>query len=133
HRVALQRSARTFLQRRESDRQKRARHGGRGTGRQWNGNGPAVEEAAARPLSRQLARGFARHAPHRRQVQLSDSTLKDESDMKILAGVVALALASSASAAPGLALSDAWIRARPGKLPAGGYFTLHNGTATTLT
>jgi hypothetical protein len=57
------------------------------------------------------------------------------SDRKTLLGgiAVALALASSASAGPGLAVSDAWIRALPGKLPAGGYFTLHNGTPKAVT
>ena len=30
-------------------------------------------------------------------------------------------------------MSDAWIRALPGKLPAGGYFTLHNGTPKAVT
>ncbi len=40
-------------------------------------------------------------------------------------------------ASPGFAgpvtITDAWLRALPGNLPAGGYFTLHNGTARTVT
>jgi len=57
------------------------------------------------------------------------------SNMKtVLGGIaVALALTAPASAAPEIAVSDAWIRALPGKLPAGGYFTLLNGTPKTLT
>ena len=53
---------------------------------------------------------------------------------KILGGaLLALSLASSATAAPQIAVTDAWIRALPGKLPAGGYFTLHNGLTKALT
>jgi len=57
------------------------------------------------------------------------------SNMKtVLGGIaVALALAAPAFAAPEVAVSDAWIRALPGKLPAGGYFTLRNGTTKALT
>jgi copper(I)-binding protein len=55
--------------------------------------------------------------------------------MKTVMGgmVVALTLASPALAAPQVTVTDAWIRALPGQLPAGGYFTLHNGTAKKLT
>jgi periplasmic copper chaperone A len=61
--------------------------------------------------------------------------MKFAGDMKsLLSGsLAALALSGFASAAPQIAVTDAWIRALPGKLPAGGYFTLHNGTAKTLT
>lgn len=57
------------------------------------------------------------------------------SDTKTVLGGIAfvLALAAKASAAPEIAVSDAWIRALPGKLPAGGYFTLHNGMTKALT
>jgi copper(I)-binding protein len=52
----------------------------------------------------------------------------------IFAGaLLAIALASLATAAPQITVTDAWIRALPGKLPAGGYFTLHNGTGKTVT
>lgn len=52
----------------------------------------------------------------------------------VLGGIaVVLALTASAAAAPELAVSDAWIRALPGGLPAGGYFTLRNGTTKALT
>lgn len=52
----------------------------------------------------------------------------------LLGGIaVVLALTASAAAAPGVTVSDAWIRALPGKLPAGGYFTLHNGSAKAMT
>jgi copper(I)-binding protein len=44
-----------------------------------------------------------------------------------------LAAPSHALAASTVVVSDAWMRALPGKLPAGGYFTLHNGGAKTLT
>lgn len=39
-------------------------------------------------------------------------------------------LSSSASFAGGVSVSDGWFRALPSGLPAGGYFTLHNGGAT---
>ena len=41
--------------------------------------------------------------------------------------------AALAAAAPGVTVTDAWIRSLPGGLPAGGYFTLHNPTGKTLT
>lgn len=53
-----------------------------------------------------------------------------------LSGVLlAFLLAMPLAAAPvaRMTVSDAWIRALPGKLPAGGYFTLHNGTAKMAT
>ncbi|HLJ52932.1 MAG TPA: copper chaperone PCu(A)C [Rhizomicrobium sp.] len=56
--------------------------------------------------------------------------------MKRLIGGFLLATAlpfSAAAAAPGVTVTDAWLRALPGGLPAGGYFTLHNPTAKTLT
>ncbi|HUO02890.1 MAG TPA: copper chaperone PCu(A)C [Rhizomicrobium sp.] len=43
--------------------------------------------------------------------------------------VVALLPAVPASAAGGLSVSNAWMRAMPAGIPSGGYFTLHNGTA----
>ena len=45
---------------------------------------------------------------------------------------IALLLPVTAAAAP-IAVTDAWIRALPGKLPAGGYFNLHNVTTKTVT
>ncbi|MGZ5939869.1 MAG: copper chaperone PCu(A)C [Rhizomicrobium sp.] len=47
--------------------------------------------------------------------------------------LLALALATPAAAAPQVTVTQAWFRALPGKLPAGGYFTLHNGTAKNVT
>lgn len=50
--------------------------------------------------------------------------------------VVTLALACttlSLAAAPRIVVRDAWIRALPGKLPAGGYFTVLNGTGKIVT
>jgi periplasmic copper chaperone A len=47
--------------------------------------------------------------------------------------LIVSAFVQSAAAAPGVTVSDAWLRALPGGLPAGGYFTLHNPTAKTLT
>jgi len=55
--------------------------------------------------------------------------------MKAILGglLIASALVQSATAAPGVTVSDAWMRALPGGLPAGGYFTLRNKTSKTLT
>ena len=52
-----------------------------------------------------------------------------------VAGAAALALVVSVAVAEGseAKISDAWIRALPSGLPAGGYFTLHNGGAKALT
>jgi hypothetical protein len=51
--------------------------------------------------------------------------------------VAAALLAATLGASPGfaapIALSDAWFRALPAHLPAGGYFTLHNGSDKTIT
>jgi hypothetical protein len=47
--------------------------------------------------------------------------------------LIASACFQSAAAAPGVTVSEGWMRALPGGLPAGGYFTLHNPTAKTLT
>jgi copper(I)-binding protein len=48
-----------------------------------------------------------------------------------------LSVAAMCIAAPALAadvtVSDAWFRALPGKLPAGGYFSLHNAGVTSVT
>jgi periplasmic copper chaperone A len=50
---------------------------------------------------------------------------------RVLLPIAFLALASAAQAAP-VSVHDAWLRLLPGDLPAGGYFTLHNGAAKTL-
>jgi periplasmic copper chaperone A len=47
--------------------------------------------------------------------------------------LVVSALFQPAAAVPGITVTEAWMRALPGGLPAGGYFTLHNPTAKTLT
>jgi copper(I)-binding protein len=51
--------------------------------------------------------------------------------------VAAALLAAALSASPGfaapVAVSDAWFRALPAHLPAGGYFMLHNGSDKTVT
>lgn len=47
--------------------------------------------------------------------------------------ILALAIASPAAAANQPVVTDAWIRALPAGLPAGGYFTLRNPTVKTLT
>ena len=39
---------------------------------------------------------------------------------------VASTLAAAVQAAPAIIVSDGWMRALPGNLPAGGYFKLHN-------
>jgi copper(I)-binding protein len=44
-----------------------------------------------------------------------------------------LAAATPAAASPAVTITDAWIRALPGTLPSGGYFTLHNDGKTTQT
>ena len=51
----------------------------------------------------------------------------------ILLPALLFAVPPNASAASTVEVSDAWIRALPGKLPAGGYFTLRNHTAKRLT
>lgn len=43
------------------------------------------------------------------------------------------ALTIPALGAPSVTVTNAWMRALPGGLPAGGYFILHNPTAKTLT
>jgi copper(I)-binding protein len=48
----------------------------------------------------------------------------------VAAALVLLAPASFATAI--VTVSDGWIRALPGTLPAGGYFKLHNGGATAI-
>ncbi|HWX88693.1 MAG TPA: copper chaperone PCu(A)C [Rhizomicrobium sp.] len=47
--------------------------------------------------------------------------------MKQLSLIALLLMTSAANAAP-LDITDAWFRALPGKLPAGGYFTAQNNT-----
>ena len=46
---------------------------------------------------------------------------------------VLLAGANPSLAADGLTVPDGWFRALPGGVPAGGYFTLHNGSAAAVT
>ncbi len=53
--------------------------------------------------------------------------------VRVVLAALLLATSPHAFAASTVVVSDAWIRALPGNLPAGGYFTLHNGTAKTLT
>jgi hypothetical protein len=53
--------------------------------------------------------------------------------MKTLALAALLAATPALAAAPPVVVTQAWIRALPGKLPAGGYFTLRNTGARTLT
>jgi copper(I)-binding protein len=45
------------------------------------------------------------------------------------AGLSALFLSTAVAQAGGVSVSDAWIRALPAGVPAGGYFTLHNDTS----
>lgn len=51
--------------------------------------------------------------------------------------VAAALLTATMGAVPAFAspimITDGWIRALPGNLPAGGYFTLHNGSAKAIT
>lgn len=49
-----------------------------------------------------------------------------------IAALVLTALSTQAFA-DGAVVKDAWFRALPAGLPAGGYFTLHNGSAKTVT
>jgi copper(I)-binding protein len=51
----------------------------------------------------------------------------------LLIALAALLPIAALHASSTVAVSGAWMRALPGGLPAGGYFTLHNGTAKTLT
>jgi copper(I)-binding protein len=52
-------------------------------------------------------------------------------------GLVLSAIAASSMVMPaiaaGVTVSDGWFRALPANLPSGGYFTLHNGGAETVT
>ena len=50
---------------------------------------------------------------------------------RVLAVAMSSIVAAPALAAP-VTVSDAWFRALPGNLPAGGYFTAHNGGKTNL-
>lgn len=53
---------------------------------------------------------------------------------KILGGAtLALLVAAPLAAAPLVVVTDGWFRALPGRLPAGGYFTLHNAMTKTIT
>jgi len=47
--------------------------------------------------------------------------------------ILALALIGGPALADGLSVRDAWMRAMPGKLPAAGYFTLHNAGTSEAT
>lgn len=47
--------------------------------------------------------------------------------------VLALVISVGAASASEVTVKDAWIRALPNRLPAGGYFTLHNSGKTPLT
>ncbi len=49
----------------------------------------------------------------------------------ILPALIAAAVAVPACAA-GITITDAWFRALPGRLPAGGYFSVHNKSTTPL-
>jgi periplasmic copper chaperone A len=51
----------------------------------------------------------------------------------IAAVLLAATLGADRSYAAAVAIVDAWFRALPAGLPAGGYFTLHNGAATPIT
>lgn len=55
-----------------------------------------------------------------------------KSIIRICAALLLAITATHVWAAP-LTVTDAWFRALPANLPAGGYFTLHNGTNKTLT
>jgi hypothetical protein len=54
---------------------------------------------------------------------------------KHILNAAAIALIATPALAENLTISDGWFRSLPGSLPAGGYFTLHNGgsAAATLT
>lgn len=47
--------------------------------------------------------------------------------------VLAALLAAAPACAANVTVKDGWFRSLPAKLPAGGYFTLHNGGAETVT
>ena len=49
------------------------------------------------------------------------------------AAIVLTVVGVSAADASSVAVADAWFRALPANLPAGGYFTLHNDSAKALT
>jgi len=47
--------------------------------------------------------------------------------------VIAALLMAAPACAANVTVNDGWFRSLPAKLPAGGYFTLHNGGAQTIT
>jgi periplasmic copper chaperone A len=51
----------------------------------------------------------------------------------LVLSAIAAALIATPTLAADVAVNDAWFRALPGKLPAGGYFTLHNAGVTSVT
>jgi len=54
--------------------------------------------------------------------------------MRVLAlSAAAASLMTLPAMAAGVTVSDGWFRALPANLPSGGYFTLHNGGADTVT
>lgn len=46
--------------------------------------------------------------------------------------VAVAAILSTPALGAGITVKDGWFRALPGKLPAGGYFTMHNGGAASV-
>jgi copper(I)-binding protein len=48
-------------------------------------------------------------------------------------GKYSFTVSSGATSAPSIVVTEAWIRALPGRLPDGGYFTMKNPTAKTVT
>jgi hypothetical protein len=52
---------------------------------------------------------------------------------KTILSAAAIALLATPALAANLTLDNPWFRMLPGKLPAGGYFTLHNASQTSVT
>ena len=51
----------------------------------------------------------------------------------VAAGLLSTLVATGTALAAPIAITGGWMRALPGNLPAGGYFTLHNGSDKTVT
>jgi copper(I)-binding protein len=89
--------------------------------------GPAVISGAGITLPlKKLAPGRYRVTWH--AVSLDTHRTEGSYDFQVQA------VGAAPDAAPSqISVTDAWIRALPGNLPSGGYFTLHNGSASALT
>jgi periplasmic copper chaperone A len=69
----------------------------------------------------------------RENIARSETNMKTTNRRAALVAAALLAATANAAFAAPVTVTEAWMRALPGNLPAGGYFTLHNGTAKSVT